>query len=558
MSIFVDSLRRINPSPENRSWIFVPYDQLTDEIGPLSRENPRDMGIILIENPWKAGRRPYHKQKLGLILSNMRHFALEQASRGVSIKYISTNGPYRLALEAAAKELGSVRVMVPAEMELRKDIEPLVKSGLITYLPNEGWMTNQDLLTKIEKPGPQWRMDAFYREARRSSGILMNGGKPIGGKFSHDTENRLPWKGFPTPNIFSGFPSDPIKNEVADLIQNKFRHHPGRLDMGSLPATKSDARTLWSWARENCLEWFGPYEDAMSYSSNTLFHTKISSVLNISRILPAQVVADVEHLDISLPSKEGFIRQVLGWREFVHHIHSRTNGFRSVQQDGEINFSASGDGGYSRWTGKEWSYSLIPSDLGAPSSPNWFQCDTPLPPAFWGAPSGLYCLDHVVSSVWDQAYGHHITRLMVIANIAALLDVIPRDLTDWFWVAYSDAFDWVVEPNVLGMGTYALGPMMTTKPYIAGANYINRMSDFCPNCRFDPKTNCPLTPMYWAFLARHESALINNPRMNIVLNAIRKRHSETRIKDQRIYEYVRTNLSERVPLDSNQITEILN
>ena len=162
----------------------------------------------------------------------------------------------------------------------------------------------------------------------------------------------------------------------------------------------------------------------------------------------------------------------------------------------------------------------------------------PLPPAFWGKPSGLACLDRVVEGVWEDGTSHHITRLMVLSNIATLLDVSPRELTDWFWAAYIDAYDWVVEPNVLGMGTFAAGDLMTTKPYVAGSAYIDRMSDYCDGCRFDPKTTCPLTPLYWAFLGRHREALAGVDRMKLPVASERKRTASLRASDAAGFERV--------------------
>ena len=176
----------------------------------------------------------------------------------------------------------------------------------------------------------------------------------------------------------------------------------------------------------------------------------------------------------------------------------------------------------------------MPSALGA----SW-----PLPPVFWGTPSGLACLDRVVADVWAEGYTHHITRLMVLANLATLLDVSPRELTDWFWVAYADAYDWVVEPNVLGMGTYAVGDLMTTKPYVSGAAYIARMSDYCEICAFDPTTTCPITRLYWAFLARHEMRLRDNPRLRLPLQALRKRPTARREEDAKTFQHVRATLA---------------
>ncbi len=165
--------------------------------------------------------------------------------------------------------------------------------------------------------------------------------------------------------------------------------------------------------------------------------------------------------------------------------------------------------------------------------------DRPLPVGLWpGRPTGLGCLDRVVDDVWSEAWSHHIARLMIVANIATLLEISPRQLTDWFWVAYADAFDWVVEPNVLAMGTFGVGPVMTTKPYVSGAAYINRMSDFCSACSFDPKKNCPITNLYWAFLDRHREQLGANPRMRLVLSSQARRSREQVRADRAVFEWV--------------------
>ncbi len=511
-----------------RRWIFVPYDQLSDEIGPLAREDPRELGVIMVECPGKAARRPYHRQKLALVLANMRHFALEQAARGVAVLHVVAPHSYAEALAPLARELGPIRVMRPAERELCADLARLAVAGQLELLPHEGWLTTREQFTALAGD-PPWRLDRFYRAARRATGTLVARGRPAGGKWSFDTENRLPWKGDPPAPTAPRFQSDPIKDEVADLIAARYGDHPGQLDLEALPATRDDAEHLWRWAQTECLPHFGPFEDAMSARSRGLFHTRISSLLNLHRLLPARVVRDAARLDIPLASKEGFIRQVLGWREFMRHVHEATDGFRRLPGAGlRVRTAEHEDGG------------AEPSFLGAAG---------PLPPAYWGRiRSGLACLDTVVSDVWREGYSHHITRLMVLANIATLLDVSPRALTDWFWVAFTDAYDWVVEPNVLGMGTYAAGDLMTTKPYVSGAAYIDRMSDLCPPCAFDPRANCPLTPLYWAFLARHEPELDANPRMRLPLAALRKRSAAARKRDQSAFRRASAELARGRPL----------
>lgn len=543
MQEFAARLRAVNPDPAGRRWLLVPYDQLTDEVGPLASEPPRSLGIVLVENPWKAARRPYHQQKLALVLANLRHFALEQAARGVAVRHVVAHGPYRTAVGPLAEQLGPLRVMEPAERELREDLAPLVSAGRLQVLPHAGWLTTPEQFRASQPKGPPWRMDAFYRHVRRATGILMRAGKPLGGKFSFDAENRRPWRGEPPAPESPTFPLDPIKREVGELIAARFAHHPGRLDLEALPATRADAEALWRHVRTRCLPQFGPFEDAMSARSRGLFHSRLSALMNLGRLLPARIVAEAAALDLPLPCIEGFVRQMLGWREFVRHVHRETDGFRRLpgrEGPGETVPVAAepGDGGYARWRGAAWPARHAAGEPDGGAAPSVLGAARPLPPAYWGAASGLACLDTVVADVWHEGYSHHITRLMVLANLATLLDVGPRELTDWFWAAYTDAFDWVVEPNVLGMGTFAVGDLMTTKPYIAGAAYLHRMSDYCGGCAFNPRRNCPLTRLYWAFLARHAERLAGNPRLALPLRAAAQRSAAERAADARVFARV--------------------
>lgn len=499
-----------------RRWVFVPYDQLSDRIGPLAAVPPRDLGIVLVESRAKANRRPYHRQKLALVLANVRHFALEQARRGVLVHHVATDGDYATALAPLARELGPLVVQRPAERELRTELAPLLRDGALSEIPHEGWLTSADDFAAAG--GPPWRMDAFYRRVRRRTGILMHAGKPVGGKFSFDAENRKPWRGDPPAPEPPRLPRDEIKEEVCDLVAREFASHPGALDRDRLPATLADVHRLRQFARERCLPLFGPFEDAMSTRSSGLFHTRLSPLLNLHRVLPRDLLDDALHGEAPLPSKEGYVRQLLGWREFVRHVHEATDGFRTIDHD------------------------PTPTAPDGHAAPDFLGAARDLPPAFWGEPSGLACLDDTVATVWREAYSHHITRLMVLGNVATLLDCSPRQLADWFWVAYADAYDWVVEPNVLAMATFATGELMTTKPYVAGAGYVNRMSDHCAGCAFDPRTNCPLTRLYWAFLARHEERLADNQRLAMPLRSLRKRSVAQREIDAATFEHVAATL----------------
>jgi len=502
MSVFFKRLKNLVTPVGQRRWIYVPYDQLTADIGPLTEQPAHQTGIVLIETPAKAARRPYHKQKLALILANQRHFALEQASRGVAVRYVVSKDGYAAALSAMTEPL---IMMEAAERELRVELQPLIDRGSLRLVPHAGWLTKPALFSQL--PGPPWRMDAFYRLARNASGVLMDAGKPRGGKWSYDGENRLPWKGTPAAPEPPRFTPDDITIEVGELIRTRFEAHPGELDLTTLPATAADAAHLWRWAIEHCLPWFGPFEDAMSRRSTGLFHTRIAPLLNIHRLLPQTVIDEVTALPLPLASQEGFIRQILGWREFVRHVHVSTDGFRTVPANILGNHAA-------------------------------------LPPTYWpGAPSGLACLDRVVEDVWRDGYSHHITRLMVLANIALLLDVDPRHITEWFWVAYSDAFEWLVEPNVMAMGSFATGTLMTTKPYLGGGAYIHRMSDHCQACRFDPAKNCPITTLYWDWFRRHGEAVQGNPRMTTILAGHAKRGAPRHAIDQLRADDIRRQLA---------------
>jgi deoxyribodipyrimidine photolyase-related protein len=465
-------------------------------------------------------------------LTNLRHFALEQAAKGRRVVHLvakdDDGGDYASVLRPFARAHGPLLAMVPAERELRHDLQPLVDEGLLELVPHTGWLSTAADFQAAGGPDGPWRMDAFYRAVRRRTGHLMDArGKPEGGQFSFDGDNRKPWKGTPPAPTPPRFVVDDVTAEVVELVTKLFPDHPGVLDAAALPATLDDAEALWAWAKASCLPHFGPYEDAMSTSSRGLFHSRISQVMNLHRLLPKDIVDDVVHADLPLSSKEGFVRQVLGWREFVKHVHDATDGFRrgrAALADG----AAAGD----------------PSFLGArnPLPAAWWPADVAGP---WsGRTSGLRCLDHVVADVWAEGYSHHITRLMVLGNIATLLDISPRALSDWFWAAYVDAYDWVVEPNVLGMATFGAGDVMTTKPYVAGSAYIDKMSDLCGSCAFSPKKpvaegGCPLTPMYWDFLRRHELRLRDIERLKLPLASMRKRSDAQKAHDQEVFQITR-------------------
>lgn len=535
-SPFRTALHALNISSKTRVWHYLPYDQLSAHFLTVP---PGDAGVVLIESAAKAARRPYHKQKLAYVLANMRHFALELGQLGVAVRYVQTNVGYAEALSPITEELGPLLLATPAERELRSELAALIETGALRLHTHAGWLTTDADWDAAFADRKGWKMDTFYRHVRKRTGLLMEQGKkglePEGGRFSFDTENRKPWSGEPPAPEVPRFAPDAITREVGALIETKFAAHPGRLDLTTLPATHEDAERLWAWATRECLPLFGPYEDAMSTQSRGLFHTRISPLLNLHRLWPQRIVSDVATMEAPIESREGFVRQVLGWREFVHHVHVRTDGFRDLAPVAEH----AGDGGWQRATGHAWPGS-VHAEGGA--NPSLLGANQDVPPVLWGKASGLHCLDEVVASVWDEGYSHHITRLMVIGNLMTLLGVSPRALADWFWVAYIDAYDWVVEPNVLAMATYG-DARMTTKPYVSGALYVNTMSNYCGACSFDPKKTCPVTRMYWAFIDDHQARLVVNPRTSTPVHALRKRAPEKRAEDHAIRARVRLQLA---------------
>lgn len=538
MSRFLKALVKVASKVEN--WHFVAYDQLNQELLP-EFNSASSLGLVFVETSWKANRIPYHKQKLALLLSNQRHFALEMQALGHPIKYLFSDKDYAEVLNLFFNQYGPFSATMPAELTLRRSLETLEVSGALTYQEHKGWLTTrEDFLSSVGSK-PPWRMDKFYRNIRKSRSILLDeNAKPLGGSWSLDDQNRLPWDGaveLPSAPVFN---PDEVTKEVIAMIEEKFSHHPGEIVSTNLPASKKEAEHLWNWAKSTVMHWFGPYEDAMTLQHKTLFHTTFSSLLNLNRLLPTHLLSDTLELDIPLNSKEGFVRQIIGWREFVHHVHEVTNGFEVESQSIK---SRSGAG----WEG-DWASSR--------TTPNVLEQTIGLPPAYWGEKSGMLCLDNAVSDVVETGYTHHIPRLMVLANIGNLLGINPRELTDWFWAMFTDAYDWVVEPNVLAMGTYAVGDVMTTKPYISGTPYIKKMGDYCGDCSLHFKKSCPLSDMYWNFLEENQEHFSNNHRMSMPMRALAKRQQETKDKSKAVTAYVRKQLSQGQKLDSRELEEL--
>ncbi len=560
VTTFETRIESAYPSAEDmahRRWIYVPYDRYTDRVGPIAEQAAADTGIVIVESTAKALRRPYHKKKLVVLISNMRHFALEQQARGVSVLYHfspRSHGQALLELQQSklpnGERLPTLTCMRPAERELRLDLGSAQKSGLaLNMVEDPTWVSTTEDFTQTYggyEKGKSYVMDRFYRRMREKTGILMERGgpgkaKPVGGQFSFDADNRKAFRNQVAVPVPPRFEPDEITNEVIAMVEETYAHHFGTSHNFDLPCTQADCELFWRFFLDHQLVNFGAYEDAMRDDHLQLFHSKTSVLLNLGRLLAMDLIRDVaeraEAGSAPMASCEGFIRQLLGWREFMRHIHEQTDGYRLLkghvaQEEEQRPQESSPD----QTELAAAAYKAAGArDPYAGARPSALHASLPLPAVYWGVKSGLHCMDTVVAQVMGEGWSHHITRLMVLSNLATLCGFSPRELTDWFWFAYVDAYDWVVEPNVLGMATYADGGLTATKPYVSGAAYIHRMSNFCGHCEYDPKIavgpgSCPFTALYWTFLERNEAELAGNFRMMGPYNSLRGKPKEQMVQ----------------------------
>ncbi len=375
------------------------------------------------------------------------------------------------------------------------------------FTPNEEWMSDRlkkktSHLSSIYHPDinfffpditkeigdPPYKLDPLYRKWRSQFDILMEGDKPIGGKFSYDQDNRnRPPKTLDIPKPIT-FDMDEISLSIYESIKTQYAHHPTSDEPFKYPVTQTDAKALLKHFIDNRLKYYGKYQDAMMANEPFMVHSLLSASINLGLLFAEDVVKEVEkayHEDKApIEAVEGFIRQVLGWREYIRGIY-----FKEMP-DGYGNLN------------KLTNQSDKPSFL-------------------YNGKISLRCISTVITETINYGYNHHIERLMIIGNILNLLGVSPQNVREWFNEMYIDSFDWVVTPNVIGMAMYADGGLMSTKPYVASANYINKMSNYCKDCIFDPKEKygdkaCPVNALYYAFLDRHKSTLQDNPRMKFM------------------------------------------
>jgi deoxyribodipyrimidine photolyase-related protein len=325
---------------------------------------------------------------------------------------------------------------------------------------------------------------------RRRTGLLMDDGEPAGGEWNFDAENRKKWRGDPSSARPMRFSPDETTREVLAEVGAHFDGF-GELDGFAFPVTTGEARRALAHFVKTALPWFGDFQDAMSDDEDFLFHSRLSAAMNIGLLDPLEVCEAVERAwrdgDAPINAAEGFIRQVIGWREFIRGV-----------------------------------YWLKMPDY---ADENFFGNDRPLPDWYWSGETDMRCLSQAIRSTRENAYAHHIQRLMVTGNFALILGVTPREVCDWYLAVYADAYDWVELPNTLGMVMFGDGGLFASKPYAASGKYIQRMSDHCEQCPYavGQRTGddaCPFNALYWDFLIRHRDRLGDNPRMNMMLKNV--------------------------------------
>ena len=482
-------------APADTRPVLVPIlgDQLTRSLASL-RGRTKDDTIILMMEVWdETIYVKHHKQKIVLIFSAMRHFAEELEDAGWTVEYTrltdadnahSFTGEIARAVER--HDPRAIYVVEAGEWRVQQDIEqwPDKFDCAVEILPDDRFLCAIGEFRDWAEGRKTLRMENFYREMRRKTGLLMNGGKPEGGQWNYDKQNRKPpKKGLTAPERPKPEPDD-ITRRVIDLVEDKFADHFGSLDSFHWPVTRDEAEDAADAFFAERLPDFGTYQDAMVHGQDDLFHSMLSTSINLGLLDPLDLCRRAEraYKDSKAPLNvvEGFIRQIIGWREYVRGFY--------------------------------WYH--MP-DL---ESANALNAQRGLPDFYWTGETDMRCLADCIRSTRDNAHAHHIQRLMVLGNFALLAGISPREVQDWYLVVYADAYEWVELPNVAAMILYADGGKLASKPYAASGNYINTMSDYCKECTYSPfkKTGegaCPFNPLYWHFMDRHRDRLESNSRI---------------------------------------------
>lgn len=480
-----------------RHLVIILGDQLDLKSSALDGFDPQQDRVWMAEVARESTKVWVHKARIVTFLSAMRHFAEDLKKAGLPVEYRrledpQNQGDFIVELEAAVKRLKPKKLILvePGEWQVREDFRQAAKRLKVELDEREDrhFLATHADFEKHAKGRKGLRMEFFYREMRTRHGILMEGGKPVGGEWNFDSENRKSFAkaGPPLHAAPRQFPPDAITQEVIQTVESMFPEHPGSLADFDWPVTAAEAQIALEDFITHRLADFGDYQDAMWTQEPWLFHSRLSAVMNLKLLDPRQVIAAAEKAyhtgRAPLAAVEGFIRQILGWREYVRAIY-----WRFMPGYGEM---------------------------------NELQAQQPLPKFYWTGETDMNCLRDAIGQTLRYGYAHHIQRLMVTGLFSLLLGVRPQEVHEWYLAVYVDAVEWVELPNTLGMSQHGDGGIMASKPYIASGKYIQRMSNYCAGCRYDPAQStgpkaCPFTTLYWEFLLRHEPRLKMNQRMSM-------------------------------------------
>ena len=457
-----------------------------------------------------------HKARIVIFLAAMRHFRQTLVAEGISVDYRAIDDPqnggtFAAELSAAIERLSPQKLIVvlPGEQRVLESLQNVAhESGLpLHVVPDRHFYTTPEEFADHAQGRKQLRLEFFYRELRRRFDVLMDGNTPEGGKWNYDSDNRGSFKKTGPGTVASpqSFPPDKVTAEVMETVETKFADHPGSLAKFDWPVTRDDAQRALDDFIQHRLSTFGDFQDAMWTDEPYLYHSKLSTALNLKLLDPREVVeAAVDAYrggKANLSGVEGFVRQILGWREYVRGIY----------------------------------FLYMPEYL----ERNALGAQEPLPDWFWTGETEMHCLQQAIGQTLEYGYAHHIQRLMVTGLFCLLLGVDPKRVHEWYLAVYVDAIEWVELPNSLGMSQFADGGVMASKPYVATGKYIKRMSNYCQSCQFNPdlatgEDACPFTTMYWDFLQRHQKQLQGNNRMSLQLRNLQRKEPQelVQITDQ--------------------------
>jgi deoxyribodipyrimidine photolyase-related protein len=476
-----------------RHLVLVLGDQLDAESSVFDDFDPACDAVWMAEVGHEATQVWSTQPRIAIFLAAMRHFRDTLRARGWTVHYRAMDEHAFPTLEAVlAADLAALKpakliAVQPGEWRLAQSLpETCAQAGVpwIPY-PDRHFYCDADDFADWAGTRKEYRLEFFYRWLRKREGVLMDDGQPAGGQWNFDQDNRGSFGRagpglLPAPRAFA---PDATTREVIDLVRTRFASHPGRLDSFDWPLDASQAREALDDFIAHRLPLFGRYQDALWEGEPWLYHSRLSAAMNLKLLSPRTVVdaAVREWREGRAPIEavEGFVRQILGWREYVRGVY----------------------------------WQRMPGFL----DDNSLDAQAPLPAFYWTADTDMACLRDALRQTLDHGYAHHIQRLMVTGLFALLLGVRPREVHAWYLAVYVDAVEWVELPNVLGMSQYADGGRMVSKPYAASGNYIKKMSNHCAGCRFKPEVSvgpdaCPYTTLYWDFLAQHEARFARHPR----------------------------------------------